>query len=213
MAVGAFLVHTMKKIQFLLLAPVLLLVFGPLTLWMLGVKPPGWHAEGPPLPPIVRIQAMSDLATTRVLISDFIEGQNEHFEGKWLLYGEATLGVDLSKTSYSDINDAARTATIHLPAPHLISWKVDPDRSTELYVQGRGYFQWMVSAGNRKMLRDEVWKQADRKIQRLAQDPSYTQIAQLQAENVLRSLFVGLQWKIAYQWPSPGSEPGSLPGA
>lgn len=202
----------MKKLQFLLVFPLLLLIFVPLTLWMLGVKPPGWHDQGPPLPPIVRIQAMSDLATTRVLISDFIEGQNEHFEGKWLLYGEATLGVDLSKTSYSKIDDSARTATLSLPAPHLISWKVDPDRSTEIYVRERGYFQWMVSTGNRKMLRDEIWKQADRKIQRLAQDPGYTEIAKLQAENVLRSLFGGLQWKIAFQWPSPGGEAGSIPG-
>jgi hypothetical protein len=210
--VGLELGPTMKKLQFVMMVPLLLLIVVPLALWMSGVKPPGWHDLGPPLPPIIRIQAMSDLATTRVLISDFIEGQNEHFEGKWLLYGEATLGVDLSKTSYSAVNDATRTATLTLPAPHLVSWKVDPERSTEIYVRGRGYFQWMVSAGNRQMLRDEVWKQADRKIQRLAQDPGYSEIAKLQAEKVLRGLFGGLQWTIAFQWPSPGGEPISIPG-
>jgi hypothetical protein len=200
-----------KKLQLILAVPAILVVFVPLALWMSGVKPPGWHDLGPPLPPIVRIQAMSDLATTRVLISDFIEGQNEHFEGKWLLYGEATLGVDLSMASYSNIDASARTATLNLPAPHLVSWKVDPDRSTELYVQGRGYFQWIISTGNRKMLRDEVWKQADKKIQRLAQDPSYAEIAKLQAEKVLRGLFGGLQWKISFQWPGTGTESGEAP--
>jgi hypothetical protein len=199
----------MRKIQFLLVIPVLLLVFAPLTLWMLGVKPPGWRDEGPPLPPIVQIQSMSDLATTRVLISDFIEGQNEHFEGKWVLYGQAMIGVDLSQAKYSNVNVAARTATLKLPAPHLISWKVDPDRSTEVYVRGRGFLQWVISSGNRQMLRDEVWKEADRKIQRLAQDNGYKEIAKLQAQNVLRGLFEGLQWKITFEWPSPGEDSGA----
>ena len=156
---------------------------------------------------------MSDLATTRVLISDFIEGENDHFEGKWILHGEANLGVDLSKTSYSAINESARTATLHLPAPHLISWKVDPDRSTEIYVRGKGYFQWMISTGSTKMLRDEVWKQADRKIQRLAEDDSYKDISKLQAEKVLRGLFEGLQWKITFQWPGMASDTGAGPPA
>jgi hypothetical protein len=193
--------------------PLLLLVFAPLALWMSGVKPPGWHDAGPPLPPIVRIQSMSDLATTRVLISDFIEGQNEHFEGKWVLCGEATLGVDLSDVNYTEIRDAARTATLNLPAPHLISWKVDPDRSAEIYVQGRGYFQWVISTGSRKTLRDEVWKQADRKIQRLAEDKGYKEIAKLQAEKVLTGLFDGLGWKVTFRWPGSGSEPPVAPGA
>jgi hypothetical protein len=122
------------------------------------------------------------------------------------------LGAELSKTSYSEVNDAARTANLNLPAPHFSSWKADPDRSSEIYIRGRGNLQWMASAGNRQMLRDEVWKQADRKIERLALDPGYTSVAKLQAERVLTSLFGGLQRKIAFHWPSPRGEPASIPG-
>ena len=37
----------------------------------------------------------SELATARVHVSDVIEGENQHFKGRWLLHGEVILGVDL----------------------------------------------------------------------------------------------------------------------
>jgi hypothetical protein len=185
-----------------------LLLFVPLALWLSDIKPP-WAGTrfGPPLPPIVQIQTMSDLATTKIAIADFLEGQDEHYEGKWVLYGDATLGVDLSKASYWKTDDATRTATLMLPEPHIISWKHDPDRLEEIYVRGKGWL-WMVSTGTRQRLRDEAAKQADRKIKRLAEDDGYKTVAKHQAEKVLRALFDGLGWKIAFQWPGANGTMG-----
>jgi hypothetical protein len=43
---------------------------------------------------------------------------------------------------------------------------------------------------------------ADHKVQDLSQEDQYTETAKMHAERVLDKLFGGLQWTVAYQWPS-----------
>jgi hypothetical protein len=78
------------------------------VLGLLGVSGPGSEAPGKLPPPIAQIQSMSDLATTRVHISTYIEGDNNHFEGRWALHGEVVLGVDLSQVSYGKLDQETR---------------------------------------------------------------------------------------------------------
>src|SRR5262249_27024548 len=118
---------SMQSVMKLGLAFVLaLVVLVPLATWLTGVKPPGQSpAASPPLPPIVQVQSMSELATTRVRIADCIDGENENWRVKWVLHGEVVLGVDLSQAQYAEVSEGNRTATLSLPLPHLISSKVD----------------------------------------------------------------------------------------
>lgn len=172
------------------------LVFVPLGLWGFGIQPAG-VANVAVLPPsISMIQSMSDLATTRVHISDVIEGSNQHFSGRWSLHGEVILGVDLSEVTYIESHPETREAVLSLPAPHLISSKVDHERSEELYVKAVAW----VPLSSRQALRDEVWKYADRKLQRLGVEPGYVETAKLQAERVLQKLFSDLGWKVRFEW-------------
>ena len=57
------------------------LLFVPLVLWRIGVEslPPAAPARPPP--PIAQIQSMSELATTRVHLSDFLEGKTPTISG------------------------------------------------------------------------------------------------------------------------------------
>jgi hypothetical protein len=176
-----------------------LLTFLPLALWLSGVSVPGREPGGSnPPPPIAQIQSLSDLATTRVHISDSIEGENDHFQGRWALHGEVVLGVDLSKVRYGRSDREARRVTLILPQPHLVSGKVDHDRSEERSLDAKvPSATWRSSP---KSLRDEVWKQADRKIRRLGQEPGYVERAKVQAERVLIRLFEGVGWKVEFEW-------------
>ncbi len=162
-----------------------------------------WFAYGglpeqvrPPVPPISRIQAMSDLATLRVQIADTIVGENEHWEVRWMLHGEAVLGVDLSKATYTSVDEKSRKATLFLPASHVISSKVDHHRSAEIGVKQKS---WLPSPGL-KSLRDEVWQHADDKVARLANHDGYLEATKLQAERVLNKLFRDVGWTVLYEW-------------
>jgi hypothetical protein len=172
------------------------LVLVPLGLWNFGIKPPG-DANAAALPPsIAVIQSMSELATSRVHISDFIDGENDHYKGRWTLHGEVVLGVDLSDVTYIESHPDKREAVLSLPLPHLVSSKVDHERSEELYVKAVAW----VPLSSRQALRDEVWKQADRKIERLGQQPDYMEFARVQAERVLLKLFKDMGWNVRFEW-------------
>jgi Protein of unknown function (DUF4230) len=172
------------------------LVFVPFGLWSFGILPPGF-ANAAALPPsITVIQSMSELATSRVHISDFIDGENDHYKGRWTLHGEVILGVDLSNVTYIESHPDKREAVLSLPQPHLVSGKVDHERSEEVYVKAVAW----VPLSSPQALRDDVWKHADRKIQRLGQEPDYMECAKVQAERVLQKLFKGIGWNVRFEW-------------
>ncbi len=154
------------------------------------------NKPAPPVPPIARIQEMSDLATQRVHLSDSITGENDHWKVRWMLHGEAVLGVDLSQARYASIDEKTRTATIALPPAHLISSKVDHHRSAELSVTQK---TWIPSPGL-KSLRDDVWRNADEKVARLAAHDGYLEATNLQAERVLGKLFRDMGWNVTCEW-------------
>mgnify|MGYP006419290783 CR=1 FL=1 len=180
---------------FKLITPVaiLLVVFGG-GIWFasagLSDKP------APPVPPIARIQEMSDLATQRVHLSDSIIGENDHWKVRWMLHGEAVLGVDLSQARYASIDEKNRTATLALPPAHLISSKVDHHRSAEISATQK---TWIPSPGL-KSLRDDVWRNADEKVARLAVHDGYLEATNLQAERVLGKLFRDMGWNVSCEW-------------
>ncbi len=153
-------------------------------------------AIGPPPPSIAQIQGLSELATTRVHIQDVIEGENNHYIGRWTLHGEVVLGVDLSSARYLKTDKDGKRATLHLPQPHVISSKVDHDRSEEISIKWKAW----VPTSSPQILRDEVWKNADRKIERLGKEIGYMERAKVQAERVLGQLFEGVGWKVDFEW-------------
>ena len=152
--------------------------------------------SGSPLPPISRVQEMNALATLRVQIDDSLKGENENWEVHWILHGEAVLGVDLSQATYSSVDEANRAATLSLPHSHVISSKIDHNRSGEL----RAISKKLIPLSGRQSLRDEVWKHADEKVAELAHHDGYLQAAELNAERNLTRLFQDAGWSISCEW-------------
>ena len=172
-----------------------LLMLAPVFLWAFGITP----AKSPPpvLPPsIAVIESMSELATTRVHISDFIDGENEHWRGRWTLHGEVLLGVDLSAVKYAQATPEKKEAVLLLPQPHVLATKVDHERSEEVFVKA---VSW-VPVSTTRALRDEVWKHGDRKIRRLGEEVAYKERARIQTEKVLGKLFKDAGWTVRFEW-------------
>lgn len=192
----------MKTSTLITLTVILIVVFVA-GFWL--AQSAGFGNKHSPVPPISSIEAISNLATLKVQIADIVTGENKHWHARWMLHGEAVLGVDLSKASYLHINQQNRRATLSLPAPHVISSKVDHHRSMEISAKQK---TWIPSPGI-KSLREEVWRHADEKVARLAQNDRYLEATRLQAERVLNKFFHDLGWEVSYEWqttPVPGPE-------
>ena len=183
----------------------------PGGLWVFGVPLPG-AAKAAAIPPsLAVIQSMSELATTRVHIADVIEGSNRDYVGKWQFRGQYILGVNLAEAVYLQADAEKREAVLRLPQPHLISSKIDHESSEELYVH---WASW-VPLSSKQVLRDEVWKYAGRKLERLGQEQGHMERAKVQAERALTELFRGLGWNVRFEWASrvPGTEAAGVGGA
>ena len=158
-----------------------------------------------PVPPIAKIQAISDLATLKIQLSDQFYGYNDYWEIVWLLHGEAVLGVDLSKAKYINVDESNQNLTLQLPPPHLVSSKVDHDRTVEIVAKLR---YWMPGFGKNK-LRAGAWQHADGHIAKLAKDGEYVEQTKAQAEIVISQLLHEINWKADFVWEdeSKGVQP------
>lgn len=161
-----------------------------------------------PVPPISLVQEMSDLATLRVHLHDYMRGENMYWKVCWMLHGEAVLGVDLSQAAYTSVDKKNCKAALLLPSPHVICSKVDHYRSAEMTAKQK---TWIPSPGL-KSLRDEVWQHADAKVACLAQHDGYLEATELQAERVLNGLFRDAGWNISYEWQPISSPSGEGAG-
>jgi hypothetical protein len=158
----------------------------------------------PPPPAISTIQGMQTLLSTKVRISDSIEGRNDHFEGKWSLHGNILLGIDLAKVDYARIDKERMEATLRLPLPYVVEHKIDHEVSEELYLRAVSWFP----TSSPQTLRAECWKMADRKLAELGKEQGYRERAKVQAERALQQLFQGVGWKVAFEWQdNPPPEP------
>ena len=130
-----------------------------------------------------------------------MKGENNNWETVWVLYGEACLGVDLSKATYISVDAADRKARLSLPVPHVICSKIDHRRSAELIAKQKTIFPYK----GLQSLRDEVWKHADEKVARMALDDSYVKESKQRAEVVLNTLFEECDWSFSIEWKSQES--------
>lgn len=184
---------TFRGMMAAFLAAIILLV--PLGMLVAGIRPPWLPPPGPPLPPLAIVRGRSHLVTLAVHLSTFIEGGNNHWQTKYLIHGEGQLGVDLSQAEYRNVDPMKRRAVLRLPMPRLVMSKVDHDRSEEMYMKSKVWFPC-----DSQIVRAEVYKAADKKIERLAQDAVYVQQAKQQAQVVLHQLFQGVEWNVRLEW-------------
>jgi Protein of unknown function (DUF4230) len=184
-----------RRVSFLRLVGAIIVsivVLVPLAMVVAGLNTP---PPGPPLPPLAIVRGMSELVTLLIHLSTSIEGGNNHWETKYLIHGESLLGVDLSQVEYRDVDPVKRRAVLRLPLPHLVMSKVDHNRSEEMYMRSKVLFPC-----DPQVVRAEVYKAADAKLERLAQDAAYVKQAKQQTQVVLKELFQGVEWNVRLEW-------------
>lgn len=133
----------------------------------------------------VQVEKVVDLADKQKLFFDLVPTEDAML---LVAAGSATIGVDLEQLDASDVrwDEATRTAKLRLPAPTVLSSRLDED-ATYVYRRETG-----LLAKRNEQLEARGRKEALKAVERAASDPEVTQRAKKQAERQLTSLLTQL---------------------
>lgn len=157
-------------------------------------------------PTVKEIQAMSELVTTKVYISDILEGNNKDYEGIWAINGDALITINLSKVTLTEVDENKKVATITLPLPQVSSARVDHERSRAGTITGKR-IAILRNPKNRAKMVDDAMLEAQKLIKEAASKPEIIQNAKQQATLILENLYLKVGWKVIIRWQNEPHTP------
>ena len=133
----------------------------------------------------VQVEKVVDLADKQKLFFDLVPTEDAML---LVAAGSATIGVDLEKLEASDVkwDEESRTAKLRLPAPQVLSSRLDED-ATYVYRRETG-----LLAKRNEQLESRGRKEALKAVERAATDPEVMARAKKQAERQLTALLTQL---------------------
>ncbi len=114
-------------------------------------------------PTVEEIESLSELVTNRVYVADILKGSNKDYEGIWAINGDALITIDLSQATISDEDEEAKTATITLPLPKVVSARVDHERTKNGGIKGVR-FALLRNPKNRAKIVDDAMQEAQEAV-------------------------------------------------
>jgi hypothetical protein len=168
--------------------------------WDPGVRetPPTFSSPGPT---VVQLERLQQLVSTRVHVADILVGESRWLEGSWIIQGDALLAVDMLKAEIKDKDEKARTATIILPHPAVLSARVNHERSQQWDIKCRS---WVPLAGailgDRQALEKQAMLEAQRLVERAAGTDENKAAASQGVEGMLAEFYRGVGWQVSVRW-------------
>ena len=168
--------------------------------WDLGVRetPPSFRSAGPT---VVQLERLQQLVTTRVHVADVLVGESRWLEGCWIITGDALLAVDMSKAEVKDRDEKARTATIILPHPAVLSARVNHERTQQWDIKSRSWIPLTGSLlGDRRAIEQQAMRQAQRLVERAAGTEDNAATARRGVESMLAEFYRAVGWQVSVRW-------------
>jgi hypothetical protein len=168
--------------------------------WDPGVRetPPTFSSTGPT---VVQLERLQYLVSTRVHVADVLVGESRWLEGSWIIAGDALLAVDMSRAEVKDRDEKARTATIILPHPAVLSARVNHERSQQWDVRSRSWFPLVGSLlGDRRAIEQQAMQEAQRLVERAAGSDSHKTTARQGVASMLAEFYQAVGWHVSVQW-------------
>ena len=168
--------------------------------WDPGVRetPPTFSSPGPT---VVQLERLRQLVSTRVHVADVLVGESRWLEGSWIIQGDALLAVDMSQAEVKDRDEKARTATIILPHPAVLSARVNHERSQQWDIKSRS---WIPLAGallgDRRAIEQQAMRQAQQLVERAAGTEDNAAAARRGAETMLAEFYRAVGWQVSVCW-------------
>ncbi len=155
-------------------------------------------------PTIERLEQLSHLVATRVLIADVLVGEGNGCKGAWLIRGDALIAVNLGQASVIEKNETAKQATIRLPPPEVLQARVDHEKTQIWELKTTTWIPWTADKAS---LRDTVMAHAQRLVGHAAGSAENIQQAKAAAESAIRGFYAEVGgWQVTVVWGSPPSE-------
>ena len=168
--------------------------------WDPGVRetPPTFSSSGPT---VVQLERLQQLVSTRVHVSDILVGESRWLAGSWIVQGDALLAVDMSKAEVKDRDEKARTATIILPHPAVLSARVNHERSQQWDIKSRSWIPLAsLVLGDRTAMEKQAMLQAQQLVERAAGSDSNKTTARQGVESMLAEFYRAVGWQVSVRW-------------
>jgi hypothetical protein len=168
--------------------------------WDAGARdtPPTFTSTGPT---VVQLERLQHLVSTRVHVSDILVGESRWLEGSWIIQGDALLAVNMAKAEVKDKDEKARTATIILPHPAVLSARVNHERTQQWDIKGRSWIPLAsLVLGDRMALEKQAMLQAQQLVERAADSDSHKTTARQGVASMLADFYHAVGWHVSVQW-------------
>lgn len=149
-------------------------------------------------PTVTQLERLGELTTARIYITDVLWAEGEGYRGSWLISGDALLSCDLTKAEISDVDLEHRTATIKLPLPHVVSARVDHEKTKTWSVEKTTWLPWRW--GDQGAVRDAAMFHAQQLIDAAASSERHLSPARTQAELLIRQVYEFVGWDVEVSW-------------
>ena len=156
-------------------------------------------------PTIEQIQALAQLVTERVNVSDVIEtqlaGRTGSIKAVVIVKGTVLISSDLSKARFESVDATARRVVLVLPQPMVLEAKVDHEQTHVAGVFESGL--WRVTPSDdltSAAVVDLAYRDAQRFVGDAAKDESLLAKARQHAEQVLGDLVRAGRWELVVKW-------------
>jgi hypothetical protein len=149
-------------------------------------------------PTVQQIQALGELTVAKVHVADVLTASGEGYQGCWIIKGDALVAVDLTKARFERRDTEQRRATIVLPAPRIISARVNHEATRTYDVSKNTWKPWKW--GDQGVLRDGAMFHAQRLVERAAESDQVVAEARPTAEVVIGNLFRSTDWAVEIRW-------------
>ena len=111
-------------------------------------------------------------------------------------HGDVELTVDLSQARLEDIDEATRCATLVLPDPIPSRPRLDHERTRIYQIDRTGLWQIVPGQAAEAKLVDAAMAEAQRTLERAAQDPKIIQRTRAHAARLLQDAAASLGWTL-----------------
>lgn len=148
-------------------------------------------------PTIEEIRSLAELVTTQITVSDVLTGEEQGYEGSWLVKGDVMLGIDLNNVEILKKDEKNHTAEIVLPPPHVVMARVDHERTMTWDVKR---VTWNLLKWDESPLRDTAMQHAQELIEHMGKSQSTNLLAKKHAEQVIESLYKMVGWSVSVRW-------------
>lgn len=148
-------------------------------------------------PTVTQLEKLGQITVLKLTVSDVLQGDGFGYKGAWLVKGDVLYSIDMTKSKVVDTSEGAKTATIALPLPQVVSPRVDHNRTVTYSVERKN---WIPFTGDQGKLRDQSMKEAQALVERAAARSDNVDVARRNAEMLVALMYKLVGWTVNVVW-------------